>query len=477
MGESIGATKNIAIVEQKVKKRSWLRNVFRLQIEIDGDKLMERMGSSAGQVSKGGGANRWSVEFGGVVDQIKAQCKLPPDHMPLSSLTLSIWCDVPKGLWDEFSRDSQFIADIEGQVREHMRRMIREWAIISDASERQIPTIGVEKAVEEFRKNSEEQQKEWEAACIDLMTSIFREKAKVLGNYRRYKVKAGAKLFSTMGGIAISIAGLATAATPAAPATLIPAIIGLVSSVGSCINQFRNLALEAGDVREDIEKKLASMRVEWKDPKGKWNKKTMKAVEAGNSVLAAVTGDLSEIKCPTISGLLDKNTLMGKKTDGLEVRLHDTGIAITNLADGLQAMELVLTRNRDAVREAYQKKATKEAKTAIDKLEKSIEKFTELTNKFGEMFDEIPERAEYVKQLREDFEKFQTELEKAQQALGTKNIKLIIGIFYSVGTIGAAYASPPDHIAEKITASLGTIQGALDGVREYTEPVMEALRG
>jgi hypothetical protein len=475
MSTSVGSTRDTEIVERKVKKRTFFANLFRKKIEIDSDKLKERIGTSVGKESTAPGVYRWEVTKTGLVELIKAKCKVPPDHMPLSNLKLSIWCDLPASLWDEFSRDGQFLADVGNQVNSHMERMIETWAQISDSAEREIPELGIDVAQENFKKNSDHMVKQWEDGCAILVENLFSEKVKTFGDYTRYKVKAGAKLASTFAGIAISIAALSTAATPAAPATLIPAIIGLVASCGSAINQIKSLFESAGTVRLDIQGKLATLSVQWKDGKGKWNKKTFQAVEATTALASAATGGLSEIAFPSIDGLLSRNGLLRSKTDGMEVDLHDLGVGINALVDALEAAEKVLADNRDNVREKFTSGDLKKATEAIKKLEKSIEAFNEVRHEFETNFDEISAVAKEIKELREDYEKFQSTLEEAEKHLKTKNIALFINIVYSLGTIGANFASPPTHVAEKITASLGTIQAGLDGIREYTKPVAQMI--
>ena len=231
--------------------------------------------------------------------------------------------------------------------------------------------------------------KMWEEGCTILVDNIFTQKAKTFGDYTRYKFKAGAKLASTFAGIAISIAGLSTAATPAAPATLIPAIIGLVASCGSAINQIKSLFEGAEGVRDDIKEKLDTLSVQWKDKNGKWNKKTFQAREATTALASAATGGLTEIKFPSIDGLLSRNSLMGSKTDGMEVDLHELGVGINALVDLLAALEKVLADNRDNVREKFKTGKAPKAANAIKKLEKSIEEFNGLRLSFETGFDEI----------------------------------------------------------------------------------------
>ena len=154
MSHSEGSTRDIDIVLKKQKKRSFFGNLFRKDIEVSTDKLMQRMGTSAGKKSAGTSEFRWEVTKSGLVELIKAKCKVPPNNMPLASLKLSIWCDLPKPLWDEFSRDAQFLADLANQVNSHMDRMVQAWAEISDSAEKEIPKIGKEKALENFQKTA-----------------------------------------------------------------------------------------------------------------------------------------------------------------------------------------------------------------------------------------------------------------------------------------------------------------------------------
>jgi hypothetical protein len=399
------------------------------------------------------GEQRWTFEFGDLVESIKKKCQIEPANMPLDSLSLSIWLDVPNPIWNKYSRDFQFYNEMKFQIENHMLLMIKEWALMRDSAETQI--LGArgkkeirQKIISEFTKNSDHARLQWEDACKDLLIGIIRAKAKSDGDYARYKVKCGVKFVSTVGGIAVSFAGLATSATPAAPATLVPAVIGLVASVYSCAKQFLDLTLDAADVLFLIKTQLGDVELKWKEPgpNGEWNVKTMRAIEFKNAVFASMLGDLTEFACPTIAGLKDKNTLMLKKTDGLEQKLHEFVMSIVKLEDGLRE----LARNN----------------SEFQKQERLIQ----------DMRDEIPQKENEIRSLRLAGDKFGKVLDEAEAALGTNNIKLIVGLLYSLGTLGAGYASPPTELSGKVTSALGTIQGALDLARENYATVNDDWR-
>lgn len=176
--------------------------------------------------------------------------------------------------------------------------------------------------------------------------------------YRTYKVKAAIDFTVNVASLAASIAGLATSATPAAPATLPLAIYGIGKSLSKLIVQCRNLYIEAETVGKDVEtevgkiskkldelvkledkasadgakgKKAASDEVEAleKDASGKDAKKAAEAKkklikakeklkEFGVSFGNKVTGDVVGLKIVSIEGLVSRNSLYGNKIRGIQ---------------------------------------------------------------------------------------------------------------------------------------------------------------
>lgn len=468
-------------VEKRSKISEFFNNLFKTKLETDTEKLAQRLQTNSGKVS---GLYPWHYARSGLERQVLEKChKADPRLIQLSGLSAEISCDLPKSLWQKFEADGQFLNQLSETVNGLSDRLIKEWAMRVDVNERNAQEAhakndqkAVTAAQKQFEKEAAQLQKEWEDVAVETVQGFFEAKAEMFGDRKRYVFKTVAKLTATIGGIIISIAALSTAATPAAPATLVPALIGLVSATGSMAKQIVTISASAEMIQGKIGTQLASMQGQWKDENGKWRKKTFKAREFGTALASSLTGGYTDLYIPSIDALKsDTDTLKGK-TDGLEVTLHEMSVAINGTVDALVQVDKVLEDNKAFLQDVIQKgDPKKQAAKLMKKIEKSLADFETMRQKFEEDFDAVPEMAERIKGLRESNEQFRTALEEAEKALGTKNIALITGIVVSLANIGASFASPPTDLAEKVTAGLGTAWAAIDGLREFGPGVIEGV--
>lgn len=473
-------------LKTKVEKRSkvavWFNNLFRTKLEIKTDKLEEMM--SASNENQVRGDTTFFYSRGSLQTEVLAKLKEKPTHIELKDLSVSYWCDVPLKLWKEFEASSGFMTVLYQKVNDLTDRLVGEWAkrlthwerIAAEAAAKN-DEAGVNNAIIEFGKDCDALSKECEEVAIETISNFFKDKAQTFGDYKRYKFKAGCKLIATFVGVALSIAALSTAATPAAPATLVPAIIGLVSAALSIGTQLANLASSAEMIEAEIYHNLEGIEVNYKDSKGKPRKKTYKAREFGAGFLSGLTGGFSDVFIPSIKALLDETGLHKSKLDGLDVSLHAMGIALNGMVDGLGAAQQVLENNRDFLQEKLKTNASsaKIAK-AIKAIDAAHKKFVELANEFYSAFEAVPEMIQRIERGRESNQRLSEDLQAIQKALGTGGFATAANILASLSLVAIGFSSglPSTQIEKIMTATTGAWSG-VDLIREYTPDVMEKI--
>ena len=391
---------------------------------------------------------------------------------------------MPKKLWNEFQSDSAFNTELYQKVNELTEKLVGEWTKRLIVWERSAAEAdgkgdkkGVDHAIQEFGKDCVTLSKECEAVAIETIGGYFTEKVKTYGDYKRYKAKAGCKLAATFVGVILSVAALSTAATPAAPATLVPAIIGLVSASMSIGKQVADLAASAEEIEGNIVVLLGAIEVNYKDKNGKPKKKTYRAREFTAGFVSGMTGGFSDVFIPSIKGLDDQIGLHKSKLDGLDVKLHDMGININTLVDGLVNVDKVIQDNLTKLEQQAKAKPTnKEIKKAQQELEAAMKKFETVNDNFLSSFDAVTDMINRIKTGRELNEKFKQTLEKIESALKAKNYALVGNLLATLTLAGIGFAGgPPTHHIEQITTYTSLAWTGVDQIREYTPDAMEKL--
>jgi len=266
---------------------------------------------------------------------------------------------------------------------------------------------------------------------------------------------------------------LGTAATPAAPATLVPALIGLGSAALNAGKQIADLSLSAGQVGTRINSGIDNLETKWFDENGKPNKKSMKAYEFGAVVASVLSGGMSDLAIPSISSLLGDCGKMKGKIDGMEVELHEMSVNLNELVDSLPVLQKLLDDNWTYLENATGKDADKvrsklrNGKAAVNKAMESIEK----------SFETIPELREQITRLREWHKGVSEQLTAAEKVLGTKNVAMLAQILTAAALAGAQFSSPPHELVEKITVGIATSVAGLDLLRELTPEAIEGAKG
>lgn len=480
MSQSVSKDK----VSRRQKVATWFNNLFRTKLEIDSDKLLEVMqGSNDNQVR---GDTTFYYSRGGLQAEVQKKVGKAPEHIELKDLSVTYWCDVPTKIWNEFQSDGASVTEIYQEVNNLTDRLVGEWAkrlIVWERSaaeaKKNNDKDGVDHAISEFAKDCETLSKECEVVAIETIANYFTKKVTTYGDYKRYKAKAGCKLVFTFVGLAISIAALSTAATPAAPATLVPAIIGIVSAAMSIGKQIADLASSAEMIEAEVYVLLDGIEGTYKDSKGKPRKKTFKAREFTTGFISGMTGGFSDVFIPSIKGLKDTTGLHKSKLDGLDVKLHEMGISVNATVDVLEAVDKVIKDNLDALDEAAKTNPTKkEIKAAQKGLSEAIKLFEKTNAEFLSLVEKIPEMMDRIKTGRESNERFSTSLDAIEKALGTKNYALAGNILATLTLTGIGFAGgAPTTTVEKYMTGTGLIFTAADQIREYSPDMMEKVLG
>lgn len=476
-------------LQEKVGKRAkvgeWFNNLFKTKLEIDAAKLLKMLQGDNDNEPSASAA--FYNSRGGLEKDLETYLGAKPKYMVLKELGVTYWCDVPQRLYDEFQNDAKFLSDLQNHLKELTGKLVAEWgkrAIVWErnaaAADKKGDKAGVTDAMKQFEKECVTIQAECEKIAAEDIALYFQTKVQTYANYKRYKVKAGAKLAFTFVGIIVSIVSLSTAATPAAPATIVPALIGLAVSVASVGKQIRDLSQAAEGVAQQIETSLGKLECNYKDKDGKAKKKTYKAMDLSSGFVGGMTGGWSEIKFPSVNSMMGLTDQHSSKLDGLDVRMHDMGNGINALIEGMMGASKILEDNIAALNEALKKKPGDPAIKKADKvMEESKAIFDGLNTEFLKLFEtDIPEMDKRLKEGRDKNELWKLKLEQINEALGSKNYAIIGGIFATLALTGIGFSGGlPSNAAEAVTTPLsGAVTGA-DMLREYVPEVMDKLLG
>jgi hypothetical protein len=475
-------------LKTKAEKRSkvgvWFNNLFRTKLEINTDKLLEMMQES--NDNKMSGSSSYIYARGNLEKELVAKLSAPPQFITLKSLSVKYWCDVPKKLWLEFELDTVFVGQLHEKVNTLTDKLVNEWRKRLIARERECAEARgegdedrVNQRIADFGKDCDILAKECEVVAIETIAAFFTEKVQTYGDYKRYKVKAGAKLAFTFVGVIVSVVALSTAASPAAPATLVPAIIGLVSAAMSIGVQIANLAASAEEIEGEINEKLGGIEVSYKDSKGKPRKKTYKAREFGTGFLSGMTGGFSDVFIPSIKALLDATGLHKSKLDGLDVTLHEMGITANVMVDAMVDVDKVMTDNLTKLdRLDKAGKSSADLKKAQKALNAAMKTFESVNMSFLTLATEIPAMITRIETGRTSNKKLKEALEAINKALGTGGFALAGNILATLTMTGIGFAGgAPSNAIETATMGAGLAFTGADNIREYTPDVMEKIFG
>ena len=477
---------NRAQAEKKSKIKAWFNNIFRTRLEIDTDKLMEMISDSNENQVRGNSTFFYSR--GGlqaeVLNLTLGRMKEPPVHIQLRDLTVTYTCDLPKSLWSAFQDDSVVIQMLYSTVNDLTNRLCNEWSKRVVAREREAREAndkgdkkGVEAAIAGFASDCDVLKGECATVAIEEINTIFTAKAQTFGDYKRYKFKAGAKVVSTFVGLVVSIAALSTAATPAAPATLAPALLGIASAVASIGNQLKGLKASAEEVEASVSKRLAEIELNYRDGGGKPKKKTFKAREFASGFLNGVSGGWTDIAIPSVKALLDDTGLHKSKLDGLEVKLNEMGTSANAMVDSLGAMDQVLQNNIDALTRVVDRKGSVPAVTkAIKLFEESRKAFETMRGTFEALFETVPAMIERIETGRQKNASLVQTLEGINEMLGTKGYATAGNVVAALAMFASGFSSGlPNPGIEKTMTGISGGMAAIDMLREYTPDAMEKI--
>lgn len=476
---------NKAKVEKRSKAAIWFNNVFRTKLEIESDKIQEMMEASNENEVRGNTTfyySRGSLEKG-----LQALLGAPPKYVTLSSLSVSYWCDVPLKLWNEFHEDSAFVSQLYNRVNVLTDKLVKEWSKrqihwerLAAEADKKGDKARVEEIKKEFEKDCVALQKECKDVAVEDIGEFFTVKATTFANYKRYKFKVGCKLAFTFIGIAISIAALSTAATPAAPATLVPAIIGLVAACASAGKQIADLAASAEEIEAELRSGVSTIELDYKDKKGKAKKAKYAAKDLTSGFLSGLTGGMSDLVFPSVNGLMGLTGTHKSKLEGLAVTLHDMGINLNGLVTIMDSAGKVLDDNAKKLTELLKTKPTdKDLKKFYDIVVKSGEVFTQLKTDFVKQFEkDIPSMIKRVDAGMERNKTLEEALDKIEEAVGSKNWGLAGNLFATIALTAIGFSSgAPSNFAEKVTIGLAPAFTAVDTLREYTPDILEKIFG
>ncbi len=477
--------------DKKTEIKTFLKNIFRTRLEISGD-TMER-GSldkivDPEDVVRGNTTFYYTRSISADVMQAVTQKNQP--ILQVQQLTLTVGCDVPKKLWDEFQNDSGFLAVVYGKISDVADELVKlcakkvdEWEVRAAKAKSENNEDGVEKADRGLESDLNKLIGGYQQVIVNIVNDAFNDKARIYGNYKRYKAKAAASLIAKTAGLALSIAALGTAATPAAPATIIPALIGIYSTAAAIGKQVGELMLSAEDVEREVVDRISTLEIRYKKPPKGVKKVGVVVAEGVQGFLESVTGGATALFIPSMKEIFARVANHGNKLDGLDVKLHDAGILLNTLIDGSEAAEEKLEEARKKLAEKINEGA-KDSKIA--QAEKSIVKAKEgIAKARGDVMAAIlsmPDRIKRVDTGRQKNKQLLEALRTLDKKLGTMGESLvgpasIGGLLGSVAMIGAGYASPPTEHLEKITSSIATAASGLDILRDLTPDVWEKIVG
>jgi hypothetical protein len=452
------------VVQKMVQARTAFNNIFKTKLEIDAKKLRK-------QVEEGDEADTgWP--WGHDVDDLKELVLKHPDvtkagikHIKVREISISYWCSIPASL------DKEFVRDVAMQKRLQTRLEAEHKRLVDDLAGKMTFT---EQMCEEQSKDAKhiancqklfdyeinKLQAEYQASCTALILEEFSGTVKAMGNHTRYKVKAGAKLTITALCVAASAVALGTAATPAAPATLIPAVAGIAMSLMSFTKQIVDLTLTVEQCEHQIHENLQNWEAEYKDAKtDKLKKANYKIAEFAGGAFSGLTGGMSEVVFPTIAGTLDIVERHSRKVDGLVAKLHKYGVRLGNAEEELKEIGQVMQpgklgwpKDSEQMKKQLQELVAdiQQLKTLIPGLEDRIEKGRKLNKQYGDTLKAI------------------------EKALGTKHYaeagqllaSLAVVASGSAGIATALHGTEAVKVMEKVTVTIAMVTAGLDALKD-----------
>ena len=463
--------------EKLSKARQFFNKVFNTRLENQAEESHDiAFGKKS---SKAAATAAWSRTDGDLEVKVMQAVGKESKHIKLTSLSVTYWCPMPKDLWKEMTADPSYMQDIESRCQDLTTRLIKVWAQRVLVWERYIKEHGetkesIAEGLQKFEQERAQIQKECETIATEDINQYFTQKAQLFGKYKKYKFKAGVKLAGTVAGLVVSIVALATAATPAAPATLGPALVGIITASISIGNQISDLDQEAEDVARAIVAHLSNIELSYKDSKGREKKIEYKVREFVTAFSDGVTGGLTGIFWPSIKKLIDETGRHDSKVDGLEVSLHSMHKTLNGLLESQDASHKILQDNIKLLVGKTGKKALAAVK-AIDTADKALSGLETAVNVM--LTEKLPKMQERVKKGREINKELAEKLEALQKALGTKNIALIGSILASLSMIAIGMSGNMATAKWEVdpTDLLGHSLEGIDLLKEYTPEIMEAI--
>ena len=455
------------VVQKMVQARTAFNNIFKTKLEIDAKKLRKQV-EEGDEVDTG-----WP--WGHDVDDLEELVLKHPDvtkagikHIKVREISISYWCSIPASLDKEFVRDVAMQKRLQTRLEAEHERLVDDLAgkmtfTEQMCEEQSTDAKHIANCQKLFDYEINKLQAEYQASCTALILEEFSGTVKAMGNHTRYKVKAGAKLTITALCVAVSTVALGTAATPAAPATLIPAVAGIAMSLMSFTKQIVDLTLTVEQCEHQIHENIQNWEAEYKDAKtSKLKKANYKLAEFAGGAFSGLTGGMSEVLFPTISGTLDIVERHSRKVDGLVAKLHKYGVRLGNAEEDLkevqQAMQVMRsqplwrTKDWDQLQKQLQGLLAdiQQLKTLIPGLEDRIEKGRKLNKRYGDTLKAI------------------------EKALGTKHYaeagqllaSLAVVASGSAGVATALHGTEAVKVMEKVTVALAMVTAGLDALKD-----------
>jgi hypothetical protein len=364
---------------------------------------------------------------------------------------MDLSCTIPKRFWDEFERDAVFTQQLYDKINVVTDAAANVWAKAAKIYDEEAVKAdkkgdkkAVQEAIEGFHEGCDAVSEKAQEIAMQQLSAFFTEKVKAYGRYKRYQAKAAAKFGTTLVGLAVSIAGLATAATPAAPATLIPALIGLCNTAASLARQISELAQEAEDVAKDVDKGIKQLQKTYFDDDGSPREKLSKGLELAKGFGDVILGGWAKEVAPSTKSLLGDVDRHRKKIDGLDVRLHATGIQVTDTADVMGALSTSLDQIIDALTKrptAKNKKEQDKVLKALKDLNKASGLLNDARTKFEAFYEIVPRQITRIETGRAKNEELKKVVEEIKSAVGAGNWALVGELFGQLALLGVTFSS------------------------------------
>ncbi len=241
-----------------------------------------------------------------------------------------------------------------------------------------------------------------------------------LAGRKKYKAKVVAKLAMTFGGLGAAAVGLATAATPAAPITLVPALVGMVKGVCSVAMQLRDIAVSA----QGLENRIAGELERWKALTAGGQLPFMPvaaALDGAKQVASSFTGGITDLIAPSVAALRKDAGLLTQKVAGMETSLVELSKGLNRLIDAAEG-----TGGVDAGR-------------------------------FVALFDQTSSLAETITAMRARNNDFIVQLDEVQRRLGTKGIGAVASLASLVAGMAVGQIHPSAELTAIVVRTSGTV--------------------